>query len=375
MSESMDANIFNYLCVCIGIVGTLCNIVWISIYLQAYKIHTNSVNYPQAIEILLTIQAISDGIMSATLTIFNILFIADSKYTYNARFWLYLVSLSLNASYTVSACMIAVVGRLCYCFLQYTTSPTSTNATKRIHIHPHDSHSPDKTQTTHDTNSIYTNINKINSLAVVPTIATMIFAAIGAAFILLYGEIEIKPSKAYAYAEFDSGQGIIVSVWTSITVVIYSVPIFYYYFSIIKLSQRIKSFNIEHKTCSKFKWSCCSFKLNRLSRIAIAIVSTFLSSSVISQIIHYIGFGTNKVTPLKDFLTILPIFLYSSFCNGLAICYSSRIYQLILKNMIFCRRTNSTLSVNTSTKPPNESFQQEDSYTLHSKAMLEMSCA
>lgn len=138
--------------------------------------------------------------------------------------------------------------------------------------------------------------------------------------------------------------------------------------------------NNNNKKCGQC--ACCSLRSNRLSRIAIAIVSTFLLSAAVSMMVQYIDVGTQEVTPLKDFIIFLPVFLYSSFCNGFAICYSSRTYQSMLKNIICCKYGHSIVSFSASRKSSNnlsrisnEGLGQDDSCTLPSTAVLEMSCA
>lgn len=92
------------------------------VYFKAYRIHITSVSFPKSIDILVSIQAISDWILSIVLAIFNIMFTIDPVFTPKNNIIRIVMSVLVDVTFFFSFCMIPVVGRVCCHFLKYATT-------------------------------------------------------------------------------------------------------------------------------------------------------------------------------------------------------------------------------------------------------------
>lgn len=328
----MQSLLLNYIAASVGIIGSFCNVLWIAVYLKAYQIHITSICFPKSMDILVSIQAMSDLILSIVLAVFNTMFIINPQFTQTSNVILSIMSLSMDVTFFFSFCMIPIVGRICYHFLKYATTLSSH---QQMNLNE---------------------MNQINKLAIKPTIFCFSLCVIMPFF--LYIEIDqvfLTQSRTYAYFELTNTIAIVRNQLASFILLIST---FYYYYKIIKLSQASASAQ-DATTCL-----CCKLKLTRLSRVVLVLPGTFVTTLMFSSLTFIIESAVQEQpSPLSDFIRVFPLFSYSAIVNGLVICNSSKTYKSILKNLIYCKSQQSVMSAMTT------NFEKEKSMTLKSKAV------
>lgn len=334
---SMQSLLFNYIAASIGIIGSVCNILWIAVYFKAYQIHIASVRFPKSIDISVSIQAMSDWILSIVLAIFNIMFIIDSEFTQKTNIILMVMSFVVDISFFFSFCMIPVVGRICYHFLKYVTT-----------VLPHQQMDLDQ-------------INQINKLAIKPTIFCFILCVIMTIFLYVEtNQVFLTPSTTYAYFELTNIATVVRNQSAGFLI---SASTFYYYYKIIKLSQANASAQ-DVTTCL-----CCKLKLTKLSKVVLVIPVTFITTILFASLTFIIdGAIQDKPSPLSDFVRMFPLFLYSAIANGFFICNSSKTYKSILKNFMYCKSQQSVVSLVVKNSQLSN-FEKKQSMTWKSKAI------
>lgn len=327
---SSELVVYNWIAAHVGFVGIVCNILWITVYSKAYKIHKELPFYPSKIDLLLVIQALSDLWFSIIIALFNTWLITINSNLNNAQLsdtWIRIIfgmsGGSAYFSYSTSFGILAVIARLSKTFLMSSKVNNS-------------------------------NINhEMNQLAVRPA-AVVVLASLAIGIVGIFSKhVELKTAHTIALTQYNRYESfdVIFLLIAACCVQLSSTGItIYYYRQIVKytykMNQDMKSISQEQTTSFvlAFRRFTGLNKLNRLAVCGISMTAVLLVATTPGMIATMYTAFSDGEPPFVDFIcTILP-FSYTAFLNGFVVCNCSLTYQKILKDILLCHWANSLMT-------------------------------
>ena len=303
---------FNHVALIICAVGILANILWISVYLRAYRIHMAMPLYPSIMDILVAIQATTDLILCIVAVIFNLWMISkDSNPNIQTADYNFMINLKSSA-----------------CWITYVGSLSALVVIARV---------------SHNVLVSKSTISTVR-LVVKPTIFLFIISfSLGIASLWFNNE----PGPSHIYACNDTSdqslKGIMSSVGIMWAIAGNGFFVIRYYRLIIKYALKHASTSIARSSDTDLALlrlfnKYTGLQLNRLAVSGIMMtLAYFLSFSVIAIKVLVEIITGKRMNLWIDFFGVIMLYLYSSCVNGLTVCNTSPTYQKILKRTLNCQ--------------------------------------
>lgn len=315
---------FNYVALIICIVGIFANVLWISVYLTAYRIHVKMPRYPAIMDLIVAMQSVTDWIMCIVAAIFNLWMIVHNSnpddQTIEYKFMINLKSSTMWITYIGSLAMLVVIARVSH-------------------------------------NVLVSKVCASTSELVIKPTVFLLFISFALGFASLWFPNEPGPSHIYACNDTSdqSFRGIFSSLVIICDLVANGVAIVYYYYNIIKytitntrvISAVANSESREQATTEiKPKTNltllilfekCTGLNLNRIAVFGIIMTLAYLISfSVVMVKVSFEIICGKRINLWVDFFAVIMMYVYSSLVNGLTVCNASATYQQILKSYLMC---------------------------------------
>ena len=332
--------VFNYVIVCIGLIGVCCNSLWIAVYLTAYSIHVRTPRYPYVLDILFATQAGTDWIMSLFMALFNwwMISIDSQPQEQNPHHQLYfkMMTFSIWFTYNGSFSILVIIAMTSYEFL------CSSHSKKKV---------------------------SITKIAVIPTLIVLILSFGVGILNATVGNIVVGPSHIAAQISFYD-RNVINILLTGLMMTVstgFMSGLVYYYSKIIKMTKDSNLKNVSRDRDDSNKQTCVTIfshvtglRLHRLAMTGVVVTLLFAVAAVPYFINAFVELSTGQSSGAwADFLVFLPGLSYSAILNGFSICNCLRTYQDILKSIV-CRCGRMATHVQSETTMQTKSIARVD---------------
>ena len=339
--------LLHWIMVVVGVIGTVCNILWITVYIIAYYIHYKLPFYPWQIDVLLVIQSIFDFLPCIILAAFNFWMISNSSNLNNSTLSQAQIDIIFGINtgisyigFDASFGILAVIARIINNFLF--SSPSSSSS-----------------------QNINKKINQLSTIIIPTAIVLIISFALG--FVAIFSnQNRLYTSRVYAMTKFENYDNIYVQFLFIVTTLYQTISVIvavYYYTKLVKYGNKCSNMqqlnahvHVQQNTTSCiriFRKITKKQSLHRLTVSGIMMTSVLFVATLPVFIATAWAFviHTYDLPILPDFLITLCLYSYSAFLNGFVVCNCSATYQTILKNIIHCRKIqiNKKNTNNTST--------------------------
>ena len=330
----MDTTMFlllHWIMVVVGVIGIVCNILWMTVYIIAYYIHSKLPFYPWQIDVLLVIQSIFDFLPCMVLAAFNFWMISISSNLNNSTLSQAEIDTIFNINsgilyigFDASFGILAVIARTINHFL---FSTSSHNINKKM--------------------------NQL-SIIIIPTVIALFISFLLGFVAIFSNQNRLYPSRVYTMTKFENHNNIYVQ-FINIVVTLYQAICIgltiYYYVKLVKYGNKCSNQELSTQQSSEqqnatnciriFRKITRKHSLHRLTVSGIMMTSVLIITTlpVFISTVWAIIAQIKQLSILPDFLITLSLYLYSAFFNGLVVCSCSATYQTILNNIIHCHKT------------------------------------